>query len=118
MTGRVDLQERRVPVARTRTSRLPVEKYELVSAPGFAFTTRAIAARTAGLFVTSTSAEWKTTMFGGRTPAPSASSVRWLPSYAGFPGTAVLWYHRDESFPAATPPTSVSTIHAAITGQR
>ena len=33
---------------------LPVEKYELVSALGFAFTTRAIAARTAGLFVTST----------------------------------------------------------------
>ena len=36
---------------------LPVEKYELVSARGFAFTTRAIAARTAGLFVTSTLAE-------------------------------------------------------------
>ena len=31
--------------------RLPVEKYELVSAPGFAVATRAIAARTAGLFV-------------------------------------------------------------------
>ena len=51
---------------------LPVEKYELVSAPGFAFATRAIAARTAGLFVTSTLDEWKTTTFGGRTPAPSA----------------------------------------------
>ena len=45
---------------------LPVEKYELVSARGFAFTTRAIAARTAGLFVTSTLGEWKTTTFGGR----------------------------------------------------
>src|SRR4051812_44815447 len=31
---------------------------------------------------------------------------------------AVLWYQRVESFPAATPPTSVSTIHAPITGQR
>jgi len=31
---------------------------------------------------------------------------------------AVLWYHRVESFPAATPPTTVSTSHAAITGQR
>ena len=59
---------------------LPVEKYELVSARGFAFTTRAIAARTAGLLVTSTLGEWKTTMFGGRWPAPSAFSVRWLPS--------------------------------------
>ena len=59
---------------------LPVEKYELVSAPGFAFATRAIAARTAALLVTSTLAEWKTTTFGGRWPAPSAFSVRWLPS--------------------------------------
>ena len=32
---------------------LPVEKYELVNAPGFALSTRAIAARTAALFVTS-----------------------------------------------------------------
>ena len=61
-------------------SGLPVEKYELVSAPGFAFSTRAIAARTAALFVTSTLGEWKTTTFGVRTPAPSAFSVRWLAS--------------------------------------
>ena len=38
--------------------RLPVEKYELVNARGFAFVTRAIAARTAGLFVTSTRDEY------------------------------------------------------------
>ena len=69
---------------------LPVEKYELVSAPGFAFTTRAIAARTAELLVTSTPAEWNTTTFGGRWPAPSSFSARRLPSYAGFPGMAVL----------------------------
>jgi hypothetical protein len=59
---------------------LPVEKYELVNAPGFALTTRAIAARTSGLLVTSTLAEWKTTTFGGRTPTPNALKVRWLPS--------------------------------------
>ena len=58
----------------------PVEKNELVSARGFAFTTRATAARTAGLWVTSMLAEWKTTTFGGRAPAPSASSDRRLPS--------------------------------------
>jgi hypothetical protein len=45
---------------------LPVEKNELVSAPGFAFATRAIAARTSGLLVTSIRDEWKTTTFGGR----------------------------------------------------
>jgi hypothetical protein len=31
---------------------------------------------------------------------------------------AVLWYQRVESFPAATPPTTVSTTHATITGRR
>ena len=60
--------------------RLPVEKYELVSAPGLACTTRAIAARTAGLLLTSAPEEWKTTVFGDRTPAPSALNVRWLAS--------------------------------------
>ena len=59
---------------------LPVEKYELVSAPGLAFTTRAIAARTAGLLLTSAREEWKTTVLGDRTPAPNALNVRWLAS--------------------------------------
>jgi hypothetical protein len=59
---------------------LPVAKYELVSEPGVALATRAIAARTAGLVLTSVSEEWKTTVFGERTPAPNASSVLWLPS--------------------------------------
>src|SRR3954471_1339701 len=99
-------------------TRLPVEKYELVNAPGLAFTTRAAAARTAGLFATSTVGEWKTTTFGGRTPTPKALNVRWLASYAGFPGIARLWYHLVDSFPAATPPSNVSTIHTTITGQR
>ncbi len=31
---------------------------------------------------------------------------------------AVLWYQRVESFPAATPPTSVSTTQTAMIGQR
>jgi hypothetical protein len=30
----------------------------------------------------------------------------------------MLWYHRVDSFPAATPPSSVSAIQTAITGQR
>ena len=81
--------------------RLPVEKYELVSAPGVAFTTRAIARRTAGLALRSALEEWKTTVLGERSPAPSVFSVRWLASYAGLPGTARLWYHRVESCPAA-----------------
>jgi hypothetical protein len=51
-----------------------------VSAPGLAFATRAIAARTAGLLLTSAREEWKTTVFGDRTPAPSALNVRSLPS--------------------------------------
>ena len=51
--------------------RLPVEKYELVSAPGVAFTTRAIARRTAGLALRSALEEWKTTVLGDRSPAPS-----------------------------------------------
>src|SRR6476620_6424156 len=94
-----------------------VEKNELVSAPGFALTTRATAARTAGLFVTSTVREWNTTTFGGRTPTPKSLNVRWPASYAGFPGIARLWYQRVESFPAATPPISVSTTQTTITGQ-
>ncbi len=52
--------------------RLPVEKYELVSAPGVAFATRAIAARTAAFLLRSARGEWKTTVFGDRSPAPSA----------------------------------------------
>ena len=48
---------------------LPVEKYELVSAPGLAFFTRSVAARIASLFVASPSV-LKTTTFGGRTPTP------------------------------------------------
>jgi hypothetical protein len=60
--------------------RFPVEKYELVNAPGLAFATRAIAARTAGLLLTSEPEEWKTTLFGDRTPAPNALNARWLPS--------------------------------------
>ena len=49
---------------------------------------------------------------------PKSLNVRWLASYAGFPGIARLWYHLVESFPAATPPNSVSTTQTTITGQR
>ena len=60
-------------------ARLPVEKYELVSAPLLAFATRWVAARIAPLFVASPLV-WKTSTFGGRTPTPKAFSVRWLVS--------------------------------------
>ena len=60
-------------------ARLPVEKYEAESEPGFAFAARAIAAFTAPLCVTSP-AVWKTTTFGGRTPTSKTFSVRWLAS--------------------------------------
>jgi hypothetical protein len=79
--------------------------------------TRPIAARTAALFVTSP-LEWKTTTFGVRTPAPNTLRTRCPVSYAGLPGMAVLWYQRVESLPAATPPITVSTSQATITGQR
>ena len=58
---------------------LPVEKYELVSAAGFALATRSVAARIAPLFVASPFV-WKTTTLGGRTPTPKVFSVRWLVS--------------------------------------
>src|SRR5919206_2584832 len=94
-----------------------VEKYELVSAPGIVAAARRIARSIAALFVASPPV-WKTTTFGGRTPTPSALSVRWLASYAGLPGIEKLWYQREESLPAATPPITVSTIQRPITGQR
>ena len=59
--------------------RLPVEKYELVRAPGIAAAARCIACSIASLFVASPLV-WKTTTLGGRAPAPSAFSVRWLAS--------------------------------------
>ena len=71
----------------------------------------------AGLFVASPFV-WNTTTFGGRTPTPNVVSVRWLASYADLPGIEKLWYQRLESFPAATPPISVSTTQTPITGQR
>src|ERR671934_3001498 len=88
----------------------PVEKYELVSERGIVAAARCIACRIAPLLVASPLV-WKTTTFGGRTPIPNVFSVRWLASYAGLPGIEKLWYQRDESLPAATPPSSVSTIH-------
>src|ERR687887_1385730 len=94
-----------------------VEKYELLSAPGMVAAARFIARSIAALFVASPSV-WKTTTFGGRTPTPKAFSVRWLASYAGLPGIEKLWYQRLESLPAATPPSSVSTIQIPITAQR
>ena len=51
----------------------------LVSAPGFAFATRSVAARIASLFVASPFV-LKTTTFGGRTPIPKVCRVRWLVS--------------------------------------
>ncbi len=59
--------------------RLPVEKNELVRAPGVVAAARSIAALIAVLFVASPLV-WKTTTFGGRTPVPNAFSVRWFAS--------------------------------------
>src|SRR5438067_5246247 len=94
-----------------------VEKYELVSAPGSTPAARCIAALIAALVVASPFV-WNTTTFGGRTPVPNVFSVRWFASYADLPGIEKLWYHRFETFPAAKPPKSVRTIHAAMIGQR
>ena len=55
----------------------PVEKYDVVSAPGMVAAARLIACPIAVLFVTSP-VVWKTTTFGAREPAPNACSVRWL----------------------------------------
>ncbi len=60
---------------------LPVEKYELVRAPGLVFAARSIAAGIASLLVASP-VVWNTTTFGGRSPVPKRSMVRWLASYA------------------------------------
>jgi hypothetical protein len=55
--------------------RFPVEKYELVRAPGIVAAARPIALLIAALLVASPPV-WKTTTFGGRTPVPNAFSVR------------------------------------------
>jgi hypothetical protein len=60
-------------------ARLPVEKYELVSAPGFAFAARSMAAWIASFFVASPLV-WKTTTFGARSPVPYCFIIRWLAS--------------------------------------
>ena len=65
--------------SRETNARLPVEKYELVSDPGFAVAARRMAARIASLFVASPCVS-NTTTFGGRRPTPKAFSVRWLVS--------------------------------------
>src|SRR4051812_15101542 len=92
--------------SRETYARSPVEKYELVSAPGFAFAARCIAARIGALRVTSPPV-WKTTTFGGRRPEPKSFSVRWLASYADLPGIEKLWYQRFETAPAAKAPKRV-----------
>ena len=56
--------------------RLPVEKYELVRAPGMVAAARWIACSMDGFFVASPLV-WKTTTSGARTPAPRSFSVRW-----------------------------------------
>jgi hypothetical protein len=54
---------------------LPVEKYELVRAPGVVAAARAIACSIASLLVASP-VVWKATTLGGRAPTPTAFSVR------------------------------------------
>ena len=55
--------------------RLPVEKYELVRAPGIVAAAREIASAIDAFFVASPGA-WNTTTFGARAPVPRAVSVR------------------------------------------
>jgi hypothetical protein len=56
-----------------------VEKKELARAPGLVSSARSIAAAIASLLVASPFV-WKTTTFGGRSPVPNRSNVRWLAS--------------------------------------
>jgi hypothetical protein len=56
--------------------RLPVEKYELVCAPGMVAPARCIAS-SIGLLLVASPLVWKTTTFGARTPNPKALRVRW-----------------------------------------
>jgi hypothetical protein len=58
---------------------LPVEKNELLRAPGLAPRARSIDARMASLLVASPFVS-NTTTFGGRSPLPNRSSVRWFAS--------------------------------------
>src|SRR5207248_3099655 len=71
----------------------------------------------AGVFVASPVVR-KTTTVGAREPAPKASSVRWLASYAGLPGTEKLWSQRCETWPAAKAPKRVMAAQTAITSHR
>src|SRR6266513_1780033 len=93
--------------SRDTYSRLCVEKYELVSAPGIVAAARFVAWAIAALFVASPEV-WKTTTEGARAPAPKAFSVRWLASYAGLPGTEKLCSQRCDTLPAAKAPSRVS----------
>ena len=65
--------------SRETYARLPVEKNELVRAPGTVAAARAHRRAIAALLVASPLV-WKTTTLGGRTPAPNAASVRWFAS--------------------------------------
>src|SRR5207248_5297044 len=103
--------------SRETYARLPVEKKELVRAPGFACAARSIAARIGPLLVASPEV-WKTTTFGGRMPVPNCFSVRWFASYAEYPGIENDWNQRFDTLPAAYPPNSVSTSQIPMTGQR
>ena len=65
--------------SRERYIGFPVEKYELVRAPGTAAAARRMAAGMARLRAASP-AVWKTTTSGARAPAPKAASARCPPS--------------------------------------
>ncbi len=65
--------------SRERYIAFPVEKYELVRAPGTAAAARRMAARWRG-FAPRRRRVWKTTTSGARAPAPNAASARCPPS--------------------------------------
>ena len=62
--------------SRDRYIGFPVEKYELVRAPGVAAAARCMACSIAAL-LRGVAGVWKTTTFGARAPAPKAASARW-----------------------------------------
>ena len=91
----------------TRTRGCRSRSRSCVRAPGHRRPPHAaIACSIASLFVASP-VVWKTTTLGVRAPAPRAVSARWLASYAGLPGTAMLWYQRVDTCPAAKAPKTV-----------
>src|SRR6185436_3008071 len=97
---------------------LPVVKYELVRKSGNFAATVANACFTPGVFVTSPFLTLSRAMCGGCSPEPKIFSVRWLVSYAEYPGIENCSSQRFETWFAAKAPRSVRAIHRLKMGFR